>query len=302
MSFADQRAARAERLSTEPLVELGRRGSFASDARRSVAEVWGRRELLGLLIRRELRARYKDSNLGFAWSLFKPLSQLLIYYIVIGHFLGAARGIPQFAVFVFSGLTIWTFFLEVVNGGTGSIVANSGLVKKVYLPREIFPLTAVGTASVNAGIQFLVLVAAIVATRSFPDPVHFLYVFPGVLLVAIFGFSLAILLAALNVYLRDIQHLIEVVTFLLFWASPIVYSFSFVQSAVPEWVSEIYLANPVTLGVLAFHKGLWAAGASSLTVSNLGLRLAVALIACCVFLVLAHRVFVRLEGNFAQEL
>lgn len=302
MSFEDQRVARARRLSAEPLKELGRRSSLVRDLKRSAQEVWERRELLGLLVRRELRARYKDSNLGFAWSLFKPLSQLLIYYIVIGHFLGAARGIPQFAVFVFSGLTIWTFFLEVVNGGTGAIVANSGLVKKVYLPREIFPMTAVGTAAVNSGIQFLVLLVAVTVTRSFPKPVDVLYLVPGIAVVAVFSFSIALLLAALNVYLRDIQHLIEVVTFLLFWASPIVYSYSFVEASVPPWVSEIYLANPVTLGVLAFHRGLWAADDSLHGASHLGLRLAVALVVSCICLIGAHRVFTRLEGNFAQEL
>jgi ABC-2 type transport system permease protein len=72
-----------------------------------IVEIFAHRELLGLLVRRELKARYKDSSLGFLWSLIKPLTMLLIYYVAIGHFLGAARGIPDFAIFVFAGLTIW---------------------------------------------------------------------------------------------------------------------------------------------------------------------------------------------------
>ena len=157
-------ALRVERIEAQPLRELGDKSGLVGGTKRAFADIWKRRELLRLLINRELKARYKDSNLGFVWSLFKPLSQLLIYFIVIGQFLGASRGIPSFAIFVFTGLTAWGFFLETVTGGTGSIVANSGLVKKVYLPREIFPLSTLGTSAVNSAIQLVILLSAIVVT------------------------------------------------------------------------------------------------------------------------------------------
>lgn len=268
----------------------------------AIRDVWERRELLQLLVNRELKARYKDSSLGFVWSLFKPLSQLLIYYVVIGHFLSASKGIPGFAIFVFSGLTIWTFFLEIVTGGTGSVVANSGLLKKVYLPREIFPLSSVGTAAVNAGIQFLVLILGIVATRSFPDPRDIPIIVLSILVVGIWGLTLALALSAWNVYYRDIQHLIEVLTFLLFWASPIVYAYKFVAQAVSRPILELYLANPVTLGVLGFQRGLWAQGIDQPFPDHLILRLCIALVVCLFALFGAHRIFISLEGNFAQEL
>ena len=107
-----------ERIEAQPLRELGDKSGLVGGTKRAFADIWKRRELLRLLINRELKARYKDSNLGFVWSLFKPLSQLLIYFIVIGQFLGASRGIPSFAIFVFTGLTAWGFFLETVTGGT----------------------------------------------------------------------------------------------------------------------------------------------------------------------------------------
>ena len=114
-------ALRVERIEAQPLRELGDKSGLVGGTKRAFADIWKRRELLRLLINRELKARYKDSNLGFVWSLFKPLSQLLIYFIVIGQFLGASRGIPSFAIFVFTGLTAWGFFLETVTGGTGKI-------------------------------------------------------------------------------------------------------------------------------------------------------------------------------------
>lgn len=154
-------------------------------------EIWANRSMLMLLIRRDLKSRYKDSALGFLWTLARPITQLIIYAVVIGKFLGAERGIPLFAIYIFTGLTIFTLFQEIVGGGTGSIVGNSGLVKKVYVPREIFPLASLGTAIFNFMIQFVVLMVALVVF----DNVHFslqtLYIFPSILVVIVYGLGLA---------------------------------------------------------------------------------------------------------------
>ena len=137
----EDRAERTLRLASEPLVPAGPVSGFVGGTADSVRGVWRYRELLDLLVRRELKARYKDSALGFLWSLIRPLTQLLIYYIAIGKFLGAERSIPDFAIYIFTGLTAWALFSEIITTGTGSIVANGGLVKKIYLPREVFPLS-----------------------------------------------------------------------------------------------------------------------------------------------------------------
>jgi len=284
---------------------MGDKSGLVGGTKRAFADIWKRRELLRLLINRELKARYKDSNLGFVWSLFKPLSQLLIYFIVIGQFLGASRGIPSFAIFVFTGLTAWGFFLETVTGGTGSIVANSGLVKKVYLPREIFPLSTLGTSAVNSAIQLVILLSAIVVTGAIPSLAQLAYLPLALVVLVVYATLFALLLSALNVYMRDIQHLIEVITFLAFWASPIVYSYSYVQKALAvnyPVAHEIYLANPVTLAILGFQRSLWAAGIDQPYPVHLMIRLAVAALIGIVLIFGAHRVFARLEGNFAQEL
>jgi ABC-2 type transport system permease protein len=312
---ADRRAVRLAELPFERIT--GRRAGFFRGLTSSVVEVFGQRELIGMLVGRQLKSRYKDSSLGFLWSLIRPLTMLLIYYVAIGQFLGAARGIPQFAIFVFTGLTLWGLFSEIVSSGTNSIVENAGLIKKVYLPREIFPLAAAGSAFVNFSIQFGVLVGAELVLQQFPLSWNLLYVPAAIVVAMIYAVALAILFSALNVYLRDVQYLVEVGTQIFFWASPIVYSWSFVVLAGNKtglsWLVDVYLLNPVSTAILAFQKGLWAAGSKSTQLgpnlvlpqpwpADLDQRLLVVALVGLVFLAIAQRVFARLQGNFAQEI
>lgn len=302
---------RAERLATLPFERTGAStsggvGGFVS----AVRDAWHQRQLLDLLIRRELKARYKDSSLGFAWSLVRPIVMLLIYYFAIGKVLQAERSIPQYAIFVFAGLTIWGLFNEIVSSGTSSIISNAGLIKKVYLPREIFPLAATGSALFNFAMQLIVLTAATLLLWQFPWHIELLYAPLSVLVVLTFGTALGILLSAVNVYLRDMQYLVEVAMLVLFWVSPIVYSYKFVADAVAnsglgEWALEVYLANPVTIAVLAFQKAFWIAGDAPGVAAypdNMLLRLGIMIVIGLLFIVGAQRVFTRLQGNFAQEI
>ncbi|MEN0083815.1 MAG: ABC transporter permease [Leifsonia sp.] len=305
---ADARAAVIERL---PMEHVGQRSGFVRGTGRSLADVWAHRELLGLLVRRELKARYKDSSLGIVWSLFRPLAQLLIYYFAIGQVLGAARGTPDFAIFVFIGLTMWGLFAEIVSGSTTAILANAGLVKKVYLPREIFPLSAIGSALFNFLVQLVVLTIAIVllATVPFAWNLNLLLAPLAVVTLVVFATAIGLFLSAVNVYLRDTQHLVEIAIVILFWASPIVYSFTYVHKLIGgTWLEQLYLANPVTIAVIGMQKALWAAGSAAegpltqVWPDHLFLRLFVTLLVSVVLLWLSQRIFSRLQGNFAQEL
>ena len=170
-----ERQVRAERLATLPLEPTGPRSGFGDGMVGQFRDVWQHRELLSMLTRRELKARYKDSTLGFLWSLLRPLALLLIYYIALGQFLGAARSIPDFAIFIYTGLTAWGLFAETVTAGTASIVNNGGLIKKVYFPREIFPVSALGSSLFNFAIQLVILTAATVISRDIPTGARWLY-------------------------------------------------------------------------------------------------------------------------------
>ncbi len=229
--------------------------------------------------------------------------QLAIYYVALGHFLGAARGIPDFAVFVFTGLTAMGLFQEIAVGGTGSIIANSGLVKKVYMPREVFPLASAGSALFNFGVQLIVLIFATLLVAKPPLHLDILFVFPSLAVLLVYGLAFALLFSALNVYLRDIQYLVEVATLLLFWMSPVVYSWQMVSTIITNpFLLEVYTDNPLTLAVLGFQRAFWVAGDDQQQPADLLLRLVIALAIGLVLLVLSHRVFLRLQGDFAQEL
>jgi ABC-2 type transport system permease protein len=299
---------RAERLAAEPLRPAGPRPGFLTGTAQSLRDILGRRELLGLLVRRELKAKYKDSALGFFWSLARPLAMLLVYYVAIGKFLGVEAnprnpgGIPDFAIFIFTGLTAWQLFSDIVIGGTGSIVGNAGLIKKVYLPREVFPLSVVGASLVNFLFQFAVLVGATAALGHFPTGGRWGYVALSLCVLVVWATAMAMLLSAVNVYLRDIQYLIEILIMILFWASPIIYAWRMVDSRIDGVLEWLYLANPMTQVVLGFQRTFWVAGDGEPYPANLAGILGITLAVSVVLLWLAQRVFARLQANFAQEL
>ncbi|WP_243076969.1 ABC transporter permease [Microbacterium sp. SS28] len=304
--MSDTAQARFARLEIEPLLATsgpaGLRGTWGA-----MRAVLAHRELLGLLVRRDVKARYKDSALGLLWTLINPIVQLAVYYLVMGQILGAARGVEDFAIYVFSGLTIFGLFSDTLSSSTGSIVANSGLVKKVYVPREVFPLSSVGSALFTSGVQMLVLVAACFVLGSPPLHLDVLFFFPSVLLVVLYAGAFGILLSALNVYLRDVQYLTQIILMLALWASPIVYTWTMVRDLIhnaglPSWVLELYTNNPLTLAVLGFHRAFWTAGGPEDYPAFLGVRMLIALAIGFVILWFCQRAFARLQGNFAQEL
>ena len=287
----------------EPLVAVTPPKTFWAGTKYSFQSILAQRSLIDLLIRREIKARYKDSSLGLVWSLAKPLVQLLIYYVAVGKFLGAARAIPDFAIFVFSGLTAWALFSEIITSTTGSIIGNAGLIKKVYLPREIFPIAATGSAIFNFAVQLVVLLFATLVLGQFPLSWDAYYAVLGAAVLLLFAFAVGLLLSALTVYLRDIQHLVEVLLLVLFWASPIVYSYKFVNEFLQgNFFEQLYLANPITLGVMGFQRGMWISGAQQIWPDNLELRLIIAGLVCLGLIWISQRIFSRLEGNFAQEI
>lgn len=295
----------SKRVARDIVVVLEPSGKLFGDVARPIRDVWRSRSLLYALTESSIRTRYKNSKLGVLWGFARPLVQLLIYYFAIGKILGVARQIPDFAIFVFIGLTVWTLFNELVNSMTTSIVDNAGIVKKVYFPRELFPLSVVGTTLFNFMFQFLVLLLAVIVFGGVRFSWDLLLIPLSLLTLVVFALSIGMLLAALNVGLRDIQHLVEVVLSVLFWASPIVYSFAFVQSALGNGLAmSVYVSNPVTLTVLSMQKALWAAGydAGQTWEGDLFLRLGITLLVSLLLLFFSHRYFLKLQGSFAQEL
>jgi len=268
--------------------------------------LWSRRELLNLLVRREIKAKYKDSGLGIVWSLARPLVLLGIYYLVIGKFLGVAKGMDYYAVYIYTGMAIWSLFQESVGQGTGSIILNAGIVRKTSLPREIFPLTSIGAAIFNFVIQLAIAVILVLFTCGFNLSINFLHLPLAIAVVLVWATAAALLLSAMNVYMRDIQYLTEVVLMIGFYLSPIIYPWSmagpYLGSVLGGVLQQVYLANPVTLAVMGTQRVLWNSDPAYPWPSYLGYRLLIALVVGLIALLAAQRVFHRLQRNFAQEI
>jgi ABC-2 type transport system permease protein len=269
-------------------------------------------------VHKELKVKYKNSVLGFLWSLVRPLCLLMIYWLVLGKFLRS--NIPDFAFYLFSGLVAWDLFASTLSAATTSIVGNAGLIKKVYFPREILPLATVGAGLVHFGLQLVVLFGVLLAFRyDFFGP-NLLLLPLAVVALVLFMTAMSLLLAAANVYLRDVQHLIEVFLLFWFWLTPIVYPINFAfdvlskRSIFGVKLSVIYMLNPMANVVIGFqravYKHLVAIDSGGNPVKTLyqasygayvGRLMAVILISACL-LWLAQRIFARAQGNFAQEL
>jgi ABC-2 type transport system permease protein len=291
----------------EPLERVNAPQGFLHGFGTAVGDIWQRRELLGNLVRKELKVKYKDSLLGFLWSLLLPLVQLAVYWLVIGKFLSGGA-VPVYGVFIFCGLAVWTLFSEILSSATTSIVYNASLVKKVYFPRELFPLAAVGAALVNFMFQMVILVLGMtyagVTTGKWPDLAELPLPALGLVALVLFATAIGILLAAANVYLRDIQHLIAIVLMVWFWLTPIIYSVNRVADYLPKGLYDIYLLNPMATVVFAFQRFFWPQGKGTQFDfdGDIYARLVVLIVFGGALLWLAQRVFARAQGNFAQEL
>ncbi|MCZ2816407.1 ABC transporter permease [Modestobacter sp. VKM Ac-2984] len=299
---------RVDAVEALPMERVNPPRTFFRGSLKDLADIFRYRELLSQLVRKELKVKYKDSVLGFFWTLVRPMTQLVIYYVAFTIFLGNQQ--PAYAIFIFSGLVVWGLFTDILGGCTGSIVGNGGLLKKTYFPREIFPLSVVGAALVNFGLQLLVLFAALglAALTGFQVvPTWDLALVPLALVVCLtWGLALGLFLAAATVYFRDLQHLIEIITLALFWMVPIVYpivlpinNFSENGNSV---LLDLYLANPMVNVVAAFQRAFYTMGPEYTFAGNLWGRLGVLLLVGLGLLWLAQRYFARTQGDFAQEL
>lgn len=291
------------------LVPAGRSSGVFKD----VKDLLGARELLSALLNRELAGRYKGSVLGIGWTLVRPLVILLIYAIVLGQFLGAARSIEQFTIFIFVGLLFWNLLNDSISAGSVALTANSTLLKKVWFPREILPLTSFATAAVHFLAQFIILILAYIGFGIWPNLNNLLYLIPAVLITFPVAFGLGLIFSVLNVRFRDTQFIVEVGLLLGFWLSPIVYPWTAAHAFLASlpfgafW-QQLYLANPFGLVAMAAQQALWPPINSNLG-SNLqffdspfSTRLIMSIIASWVFLFFAQRLFARMAGTVVVDL
>jgi ABC-2 type transport system permease protein len=279
-----------------PMVDPGHGGGLLDVVRR--------RHLLRLLVKKELRVRYWGSSLGLLWSYVKPAVQFVVFYFALGVFLQLNKAIEDFPIYLFSGVVLVNFFTETFGNATRSVVVNAPLVKKIFLPRELFPVASLIVAVIHFLPQLVVLVAAALLSGWRPGVQEIGYATLGFGIVALFALGLGLLFAALNVFFRDFENIVDLLLLVATWASPVLYPWTAVRDVFGDgWVLQLYLSNPLTVGVELFHRAFWAPGLTG--PAELAPLASPALFAGCLvlaLLILGQWVFARSEGRFAQEL
>ena len=220
-------------------------------------EVFRRRYLLNLLVRRELAARYEGSFLGFVWSYINPLSQFFIYWFVMGKLMGAHQNIPNYPIHIFSALIVVHFFTETFGAGTRSIVRNKALLTKQAMPREMFPVAAMLVSLVHVGPQLVILVVFAIGSGWAPDAVGVAAMFESLAISMVLGTALALLFSVANVYFRDFGSFVGIATNYVRWGVPMVYSYEMVRNSLGQFATALYLSDPIATGVLLIQRAFW---------------------------------------------
>jgi ABC-2 type transport system permease protein len=271
-----------------------------------LAEYRGKHELLINLVLRELRGRYKRSVLGWTWSLINPLATVMIFWLVFSYFLkvdpprGDPSGLKSFVMFLVCGLLPYRYLSDAMAGSVESLIANANLVKKVYFPRELLVVSTVGALLVTFAIELGVLcVILLVGFGSMVLPwIPMILVLMA--LETCFVLGIALVLAPLNVYLRDVKHFVAIGLQLAFYSAPIVYPIRLVPKhasvfGIDVAVRKVYELNPLVTVIKCFRAVLY-----DLRFPDVG-DLAYLAAWAIVLLVVGHWVFGRLDRRLAEE-
>ncbi|MDE5946841.1 MAG: ABC transporter permease [Oscillospiraceae bacterium] len=256
----------------------------------SLKELYDYRQMIFSLVRKDLRGRYKGSVLGFLWTFINPLLQLLVYTIVFSYIL--PNNIDKYYLYLFVGLIPWIFFSASVTGGSSSIVAQKDLIKKIYFPREVIPISYVTSCFVNMLLCFIVIFAVIIISGTGINPVALLCL-PVIMIVEyILALGMALLTSAITVYFRDLEHILGIFTMAWMYMTPIMYE----KSIVPQNLLPLFNLNPMTHVIECYRAVLYGGEIPDLAslVSSCGLGI--------FFLVLGSFIFGKLQKHFAEEL
>ena len=268
---------------------------------KTVKELIVYRELMLTLAWKNIAIRYKQAYLGIVWAVLKPLMLMLIFTLVRS-FVGIDSGDIPYPILTFAALMPWTFFQEATAGGVNSVVANAMLVKKIYFPREIFPLTEVFTKLVELCINFVILAGLMVYYQMMPTG-YALWVPLIILYTVLVSLTVSLIGSAINVYYRDITSVLPVALSLLMYASPVIYPLSLVRKtllvnqAAGEWSNilyTIYTLNPLAGIIDAFQRALLQGRSPDFAVLWPGMALT------AILLPISYLIFKRAEAYFAD--
>jgi len=217
---------------------------------KKIIELLSYREMLINSIRKEVRGKYKGSFLGILWSFLNPLFMVLVYSTVFPLILRVSE--KNYPLFLVVGLIPWTYFTNVITQGTISIMANSNLIKKVYFPREILPISVATSGLINFLFSFIIVVVFLIV-GGIGVSVLFIYLPLIIVVQYIVQLSIIFVLSSINVFFRDLEHIITVLIMILFYLTPIIYN----PTAIPEKYKFLFNLNPMVHIITAYRSVLY---------------------------------------------
>lgn len=256
---------------------------------KQLRELWQYREMVFSLVRRDLKSRYKDSVLGFLWMFLNPLLQLCIYTIVFSIIM--RMNIEKFYLFLFVALVPWIFFSTCLSGGAKAVLNEKDLVKKIYFPREVLPLSYTISQFVNMLLSFIVVFAVVLISGMGLNLKALCYLPLIMLIEFLFALGVVYIASALTVYFRDLEPFLQIVAMGWMYLTPIVYP----VDAVPEKFVRLFYLNPMTSITIAYRDILYYGKVPDM------LTLLNAIILGVVVFIVGKILFAVLQKGFARE-
>lgn len=250
--------------------------------------IYSYRELLKTSVQKDIRGKYKGAWLGILWSLLNPLLLLTVYSIIFPYILRI--NVENYTMYLCVALLPWTFFTSTITVGTFSMVTNGNIIKKVYFPREIIPISVVISGTVNFLISCIVMVLFLIFSGIGITWTALL--FPLILVIQfLITLAFVFVLSAVTVYVRDLEHFVSIALMVLFYGTPIVYT----MESIPTKLAWILNLNPMTHIISAYRDVLYYQKIPDM--GNLLLLGGIAVIG----VILGYYIFDRLQRNFAEE-
>lgn len=257
---------------------------------RRVKDIYEYRDMIFSLVKRELRGRYQKSVLGMLWTFLNPLCQIVIYTFVFSVIF--SNNMENYYIYLTVGMIPWTFFSEALGQGAGSIVSNADMTKKIYFPREVLTIASVTAKFVNMLLSFVIVFIFLFISGVGVSLRVLYWLFPVMIAEYFVALGFTLFFSAITVYLRDMEYIVGVVLMAWIWATPIMYTLD----GRSEFVVRVLKLNPMTTIILSYQNILYYQTMPD--VSALGCVILVGIL----LLIIGEAVFIRLEGNFAEEL
>jgi lipopolysaccharide transport system permease protein len=288
---AGGRAAAAARAAEEkPLLEVS--GGPGRLTAASFRELWHFREVLTAFVLRQFKIRYKQAVLGIGWAVLQPVAAAAIFALFLGRYTSlSSEGVP-YLVFALAGMVAWSFFSTAAGNGADSLLSNSAMLRKLYFPREILPLSSAAAGLIDL-VPALAILAVVAAAYGYTPVLPWLAIPIAVVILLLFGVAFSLALSAVNVYYRDVKYIVPFVLQIGLFATPVVYSASTVPAS---WRSVYESLNPVAAAIEVLRRsilhGRWPAAGPTLGALGWSLLL----------LLVALALFKRLERGFADRI